>query len=855
MGKKRRTAMKRNDRSKKQSKKFADDVELVTSATNAPGNKRFYEPDKLLIKFADKYRFRLRKNHLVNVGSKAGFSAKLKSLLADLEGAALFRMHSVDEDKIDKWVATARKQSRSKRQIGDLNNYYIILLNEPNAFEIAARFMELEEVEFARPLFKPVPPPQPGDYMTPNSTGPFQGYLEPAPKGIDAVFAWTIPGGDGTGVRICDIEYNWNFSHNEFTNNGGLVLLGNSPSDPDNDMSHGTAVVGVYGSNNESNTTTNPDGSVTVTEHGTKGIAFNVGKFACSVFTFFIYNISGAITTAMGGLSAGDILLIEQHLPGPNSDYSPPSVIGMIRGNLQDGFVPVEYYKENYDAIRTAIGNGFIVVESAGNGGENLDADVYHPEPNWIQQQLGIEPHTPFVEGHESGAILVGAGSSTTRAKLGFSNYGRRVDVQGWGVSVVTTTAPGSKPKPDLNDGRNEQYTKSFGGTSSASSIVAGACAVLQGVHQNLFGRKASPVEIRELLLKTNSIQTGNTDQHIGPLPDLRMAIQHLIPSEPWIRSDGVFPLPFEIHIASMSNENFTDVKVWYTLDRTDPVENTATLYQQPFELTESGHVEVRARTFATNSRGDRVSSAATRRLFRLYKRPKAPKNFRASQGTFSDHIRLEWDSIDHFGTKIASTYNVYWFCGSTNNPRYYKINNQPLSACSYDLYSDLAPLVRSNFVVQGTKHNWQTVVTSVNTPPAEMITEFSTVAQGWVSAGPLHLVASKGEFTDHVLIQWDYFNFGNANFLSCEYFLYRSEQFDPSTASLLAHLKKTYETFNIQGHDRRFPIAAKTFYEDRTVTPGQTYYYWVKAKALNPDDVLVETPLSNGDSGYMRIG
>lgn len=839
-------------RSKKQPKKIADDVELVTSATNAPRDKRFYEPDKLLIKFADKYRFRLRKNQLVNVGSSEGLSAKLKSLLADLEDAALLRMHSVDEDKIDKWVATARKQSTSKRQIGDLNNYYIILLSEPNAFEVAALLMGLKEIEFARPLFKPVPPPQAPDFTNPN----FQGYLHPAPGGIDAVFSWTVGGGDGTGVRICDIEYNWNFSHNEFTNNGGLVLLGNPPSDPDNDMSHGTAVVGVYGSNNDYNTTTNPDGSVTVTGRGTKGIAFNVGKFACSVFTYFIYNISGAITTAMGCLSAGDILLIEQHLPGPNSDYSPSGIRGMIKDGSQQGFVPVEWYKENYDAIQTAFRNGFIVVEAGGNGGENLDAEVYHREANWFEQQLGIEPHRPFVEGQESGAILVGAGNSTTRARLNFSNYGRRVDVQGWGASVVTTEAPGSTSNPNLYDGgSNEQYTKSFGGTSSASPIVAGACAVLQGVHQNLFRRKASPDEIRELLLKTNSVQTGNTNQHIGPLPDLKMAIQHLytmIPAEPWLVNDGAFPLPFKIHIIYYT-ENFTDVKVWYTLDGTDPVENTATLYQEPFELTEPGHVEVRARTFATNSRGDRVSSAATQRLFQLYKRPKAPENFRASQGIFSDHIRLEWDSIDHFGT--MSTYNVYFFCGSTNNPRYYKVNNQPLSACSYDHYEDLAPLVRVNFVVQGTKHNWQTVVTSVDNPPAEMITEFSTVAQGWISAGPLHLVVSKGVFTDHVLIQWDYFNFGNENPFSCEYLLYRSEQFDPSTASLLAHLKTTYKTMNIQGHKRTFPVAAETFYEDRTVTPGQTYYYWVKAKALNPDDVLVETPLSNGDSGYTRIG
>src|SRR3954468_19695543 len=43
----------------------------------------------------------------------------------------------------------------------------------------------------------------------------FQGYLDPAPLGIDARYAWTRPGGRGENVRICDIEYNWNLTHND----------------------------------------------------------------------------------------------------------------------------------------------------------------------------------------------------------------------------------------------------------------------------------------------------------------------------------------------------------------------------------------------------------------------------------------------------------------------------------------------------------------------------------------------------------------------------------------------------------------------------------------------------------------
>ena len=56
------------------------------------------------------------------------------------------------------------------------------------------------------------------------------------------------------------------------------------------------------------------------------------------------------------------------------------------------------------------------------------------------------------------------------RARCGFSNYGSRVDCQGWGFEV-TSTGYGS-----LQGGgsRDLWYTDTFSGTSSASPIVTG---------------------------------------------------------------------------------------------------------------------------------------------------------------------------------------------------------------------------------------------------------------------------------------------------------------------------------------------------------------------------------------------
>lgn len=67
-----------------------------------------------------------------------------------------------------------------------------------------------------------------------------QGYLDPAPGGIDARYAWTIAGGRGAGIRIIDCEWGWRFTHEDLLQNQMGVVFGSSSSS-DN---HGTAVLG-----------------------------------------------------------------------------------------------------------------------------------------------------------------------------------------------------------------------------------------------------------------------------------------------------------------------------------------------------------------------------------------------------------------------------------------------------------------------------------------------------------------------------------------------------------------------------------------------------------------------------------
>lgn len=503
-----------------------------------------YEDDRFVVKFADEYRVRLRDcrpvvtgvgdrdvklRHAVESGQALRETVRLlgeNATIGDLtraewselgdETRAVFeeldgswrRLHTVPEETLAAWVTEAN--AVLDEPVPDFDSYLVLLLPEStDVVAVTERLGALEEVEYARPLPRPAPSPQVPDFTdAANPTGVTQRYLGPAgSNGVDAQYAWTVPGGDGAEISICDVEYAWHFSHDDVEDNGGISLVGPQGLDLFDEGNHGTAVVGIYGGDDD--------------QMGVRGIAFESRKLAAASVTGFPvpwWNVPAAITNAMEALQRGDVILLEQHMPGPNSD--PVDALG----GAQDGFVPVEWEEPVYQTIRLAVGLGYVVVEAAGNGGEDLDADIY------------AQGHAPFDPANDSGAILVGAGSPADRSRLGFSNFGARVDVQGWGRSVVTATGPGTAgPTADLwnVDGSDLLYTQSFSGTSSASAMIAGVCASLQGAFLQAMGRTATPAELRELLLVGASVQTGDTTENIGPLPNLRGAIDAVLDNVP----------------------------------------------------------------------------------------------------------------------------------------------------------------------------------------------------------------------------------------------------------------------------------------------------------------------------------
>jgi hypothetical protein len=336
---------------------------------------------------------------------------------------------------------------------------------------------------------------------TPNYS-PREGYLQTAPAGVDATFAWTLPGGGGAGVKVTDCEWAWRFTHEDLTGNQGGVVAGTSGSD----TNHGTAVLGVIrGDRND---------------FGVTGIAPDAFISASS---FTDQSTSTAIKNAADKLRAGDLILLEIHRPGPNTP-SPP------QGQL--GFIAIEWWPDDFAAIQYAVQKGIVVVEAAGNGFQNLDDAVY----NTRQPGFPASWTNPFnLNNPSSGAVVVGAGApppnthganyGPDRSRLDFSNYGSRVDVQGWGREV-TTTGYG-----DLQGGTNQDlwYTDHFNGTSSASPVVMGALASTQGVLRARGHRLLNSLAARRLVRAWGSPQQDApgrpASQRIGNRPNLRQLI------------------------------------------------------------------------------------------------------------------------------------------------------------------------------------------------------------------------------------------------------------------------------------------------------------------------------------------
>ena len=437
-------------------------------------------PDVLEVKFQPGATIRLRNG--VPTDLATGKALSIPEGVSSRGAIWARSFPGVDESVLEQMRARAAKGWAAKgRAAPDLNRYCRVHFPEGTDLagaESALRAMpEVAQVYRVPALYLPAAP----DYLDPgNGSGVWQQYVDAAPEGVDARYAWSN-GFNGAGVKVCDIEYDWNENHVDLPVVGNLVANHTSAIRADE---HGTAVLGVMAAKN--------DGV------GIRGIAdgaefYFAGQYSGGSYT----NYANAVLAAATVLGTGDVLLLELQMIGPMNE-----------------FVPMEWYEPDYDVIVTAVGLGIVVVAAAGNGSQNLDDAVY---------STGNGGHWPFLAENDSGAILVGAGASPgsaePRARMFFSDYGQTVDLQGWGENILTAGYD------DLfnADGKDGWYTADFGGTSGAAPMVAGAAAVIQQVYRQEFGVPAPPAVVRQILRFTGTPQAGM--DNIGPFPDLRAAI------------------------------------------------------------------------------------------------------------------------------------------------------------------------------------------------------------------------------------------------------------------------------------------------------------------------------------------
>ena len=361
----------------------------------------------------------------------------------------------------------------------DLLTYYAVNIPPGVAPEAVTKALSTwPNVIFAYLEPPPVEPPLVNPADDPRSGN--QGYLDPAPDGIDAEYAWGFAGGDGDGQAVVDLEWGWTLHHEDLAAHGVTLISGINNSY----FFHGTGVLGELAA---------LDNTV-----GCVGIVPALSSIRCvsQWLTGGGYSTSQAILDATAAMTFGDVLLLEAQT----------SLWGY-------SLVPVEIEPAVFDVIRLATALGIVVVEAAGNGGVDLDGVV-----NPAGQQILNRGSADF---QDSGAIIVGAATSIApHSRLGFSCFGSRIDCYGWGENVDTLSSDGTNTATNL-------YTSSFNGTSSASPIVTGAALALQGLAEANLGQRlrtlAVPCHLKRSG-KRNGVPESFVDR-IGVMPNLRAII------------------------------------------------------------------------------------------------------------------------------------------------------------------------------------------------------------------------------------------------------------------------------------------------------------------------------------------
>jgi len=399
----------------------------------------------------------------------------INSTLAD--HGITFSERAFTRPEIELDIERLQAQIIVEEELPDLNLWFFLDVHDhPNAITLLVPL-------FTNPVCEIV-------YMHPNPTNLPTGnqtYLQPAvSNGYDALYAWTQPGGDGSNVKLIDIEYDWYYAHEDLLKSSADILWGVNQNLFGTSLDHGTASLGVSAALNNS--------------YGMKGIVYNANtKMISSLNASGSWLLHDAISYAVSNTSPGDVILLEQQASAGGT------------------YCPVEYWALFYSPIANAAALNRIIIEPAGNGYSDLDSAAKWG--NLFQRS-----------NRDSGAVMVGAGTAANRSRVNFSDYGSRVDIQGWGDWSVASLGYGDLTGTVLSN----EYTKSFSGTSSASALSAGVAASIESYAKTKYSFYLPSLVLRSNLVNNGIAQTFGLSGNIGPLPNLSNSFTAIVP-EPFL--------------------------------------------------------------------------------------------------------------------------------------------------------------------------------------------------------------------------------------------------------------------------------------------------------------------------------
>ena len=255
----------------------------------------------------------------------------------------------------------------------------------------------------------------------------------------------------GRDENVVHIEHGLNINHRIF---GGkeITVIGAKPETVENDA-HANGVASMI--------IAFPSGAATM-----HGISREV-HYACAPAVEGPESVAQQIDNSVKEMPVGTIIQI---------------VLAVNNYTYYNGFqaaYPLETQKVVWEAARKAVDKGYVVIAAAGNGHNNLDADMFKDYRDW----------------GDSGVILVGADND-------FSTHGSRVDLWSYGRDVLVSPSDGMFI-----------YEK---GTSFTTPQITGVSALVQQRAREKLGYPLGGEKMREILKKSGG--TKPTELMLGGL-------------------------------------------------------------------------------------------------------------------------------------------------------------------------------------------------------------------------------------------------------------------------------------------------------------------------------------------------